>query len=442
MKSFENGGQCVLNASEVRECLAKSWKQSADTSIANIESVTEALFDRKLSIAGVRSFQQNLERIIPVLLRGLMDGPYEDEIRLLQAALGRFWEAVSLRLTDQEDGPAPWSLSQLMDWWNNVDLARWTCEKHCRAWREHLNGILSPQRQRASKCIEEIEKRIPLLHSHLLSHLAEQYDAIEKCMVMNAKLAAYTSDSASLRLFSDAILGPPRDESDALKKVAAFARAVIGNDLSGKKDWLQQVGSLHWVQAEAERLASLYDNDGQLDSNERIINEVACIDPFCPDTDDPLAASIIDKTALEVAKHPDIALEIGDLDGAFKTAGLNARQRKALLMRRNGEIMSRKDVNEWKRAQRAISRNRSNLVKAIAAATKKRIIRAPRISAGSYSGVIREGASYTLPLPDEDKPTQNSPSTKADTSKWFDPSPPPISRSVRKKKHLFKKVST
>jgi hypothetical protein len=440
VESSENRSQCILSASELHAFMAKSWKESADTSIANIESFTEALSDGELSIADARTFQRNLERIIPVLLLGLANGPYEDEIRLLNEVQRVFYEALSACSTNQEDGPPTWSLAQLIAWWSHVDLARLICEQHCRAWRQHLDGILSQQRQRALDCIEEIERRIPLLRSHLLSHLPEQYEAIEKCMIMDAKLTAYASDSSSLRLFSDAIVGPPNDESDALKKVAAFAKAVIGNDLSGQKDWLQQVNSLHWVEAEAGHLASLYDNDGRLDSHEKFIHEVACIDPFYPDTEDPRAAGTIDKAALEVARHPDVAIEIQNLDGALKTVGLNARQRKALLMRRNGEIMSRREVNEWKRAQRAISGNRSKLVQAIAAATKKRVIKAPRISGGSYSGVIREGAGYTLPLPDEDKPTQNSPSPRA--RKWFDSTPPPISCTFRKTKHLFKKVSS
>jgi hypothetical protein len=115
-ESCENTGQCILNAAELQECMAKSWKESADTSVANIESVTEALSGGKLSIADVRIFERNLERIIPVLLRGLADGPYEDEVRLLQEALVGFWEAVSAHSMDQEDGPAPWSLSQLIAW--------------------------------------------------------------------------------------------------------------------------------------------------------------------------------------------------------------------------------------------------------------------------------------------------------------------------------------
>jgi hypothetical protein len=40
----------MLSAAELDERMATSWKESADTSIANIESVTEALSDGKLSI--------------------------------------------------------------------------------------------------------------------------------------------------------------------------------------------------------------------------------------------------------------------------------------------------------------------------------------------------------------------------------------------------------
>src|SRR5262245_2926911 len=54
VESTENRGQCMLNASEVYECMAQSWKESADTSIANIESVAEAVSDSKLSMADVR----------------------------------------------------------------------------------------------------------------------------------------------------------------------------------------------------------------------------------------------------------------------------------------------------------------------------------------------------------------------------------------------------
>jgi hypothetical protein len=74
-------------------------------------------------------------------------------------------------------------------------------------------------------------------------------------------------------------------------------------------------------------------------------------------------------------------------------------------------IMSRKDLNEWKRGQRAINGKRSKLVQVIEAATKKRVIKASLISDASGSGVIRERAGYNFQLADEDKPTDHFPDT-------------------------------
>jgi hypothetical protein len=136
------------------------------------------------------------------------------------------------------------------------------------------------------------------------------------------------------------------------------------------------------------------------------------------------------------------SLSYRDLAAVFKAGGLNPRPRRALLLRSNDKIMSRKDCNEWKRTQRAIKNNQSRLVKAITAATKKLVIVAPWVSGGSNPGVIREGAGYTFPITDEDKVTQNSPDNEPVTLKWFEKAAPPISRNVRKTRYLFKKVST
>jgi hypothetical protein len=150
----------------------------------------------------------------------------------------------------------------------------------------------------------------------------------------------------------------------------------------------------------------------------------------------------IDEYSLGVAEHPNVHMEIVNLDAVFKEAGLKPGRRRALLLRRNGEIMSRRDLKEWKRSQRAISGKRRELVQAIAAATKKRVIKAPLISGGSFTGVVREGATYNFPLADEDKPTGNLHQSESKTVRWFDSVPPPIFRTVRKTKHLFKKVSS
>lgn len=432
---FGAPAQLQLSAAAIRELLNDRWREGAETTIANIDSVVEAVSDKLLSLADGRTFQQNLERIIPVLMSGLQDGPYEDELRRLNGALRVFAETLNSRPNEPKRKTEPWSLSELIEWWNHVDYARYICERHCRAWRQHLDGLLIEQRQRAIVCIEEIEKRIPLLRSHLLSRQRELGEVIVKCMILNAKLVAYTSDP-SLRLFSNEILGPPTGESDASTKVATLAQAVIGNDLSGRNDWLQEANSLDWVQSEAMRLASQFVNDGRLDSNGKLIQERAYVDPLVDDTGEFRAAGTVDKAAFETASYPNISVSIKDLDGTLKKAGLGARQRSALLMRASGKIMSRTDVNEWKRGQRAIKSGRSQLIKAITDATKKRVIKAPLISGGSYSGVIREGATFTRLVPDEDvaAPSSSSPTGE----KWFRSAPPPIPRINRKRKHLFK----
>jgi hypothetical protein len=58
-ESSENRGQCLPSEAELYEVVTKSWKGNADTSIANINSVTEALLDRKLSIVDGRRFRLN-----------------------------------------------------------------------------------------------------------------------------------------------------------------------------------------------------------------------------------------------------------------------------------------------------------------------------------------------------------------------------------------------
>jgi hypothetical protein len=132
-------------------------------------------------------------------------------------------------------------------------------------------------------------------------------------------------------------------------------------------------------------------------------------------------------------------MRIEDPAAVFKAGGLNPRQCRTLLLRWNDQIMSRKDCNEWKRSQRAIKSNQSRLVKAITAATKKRVIVAPLVSGGSNPGVIREGAGYSFPITDEEKVTQNSPGAGPVPLKWFEKAPPSISHNLRKTRHLFKK---
>jgi hypothetical protein len=190
------------------------------------------------------------------------------------------------------------------------------------------------------------------------------------------------------------------------------------------------------------RLAKwLYKSDGRIDSAGNIIREVAYLDPLYSESGEIESRSTIDAASWRVSDKPEIRTEYEDWNGILKSAGLTPPQRRALILRKNGQITSRERLNEWKRGERAIKSKRSELVGAIEAATKRRIVMAPQISAASYSGVFRDRGSFVRALPNDDEPLQSIPS-KARASKWFDLNPPPISATVRKTKHLFKKLST
>src|SRR3954471_4913532 len=105
-------------------------------------------------------------------------------------------------------------------------------------------------------------------------------------------------------------------------------------------------------------------------SSGRRIRELAFIDPLARDGQDLPTADPIEKASLAMANHPDVRLELEDMQGVLKKAGLKPRDRKVLLMRRNGDIMSHKDVADWKRSQRAINGNHSELTRTISSATK------------------------------------------------------------------------
>jgi hypothetical protein len=193
---------------------------------------------------------------------------------------------------------------------------------------------------------------------------------------------------------------------------------------------------------EAAQLAKRrYEHDGRVDSRGHFVCEVANLDPLFSESGETKASGAIDKASWHASASPEIRTEYEDWDGILQSAGVNPRQRRALLLRKNGEITSRNRLDEWKRGERVINRKRSALVRAIEAATRKRIIMAPQISAANYSGVIREGGGFVRPLPEDDKPAANLPPDE-EGSKWFGLNPPPITPSIRKIKHLFKKVST
>jgi hypothetical protein len=436
------------NAQELQELRnaieQRGWEDSADFITREIEFVTDLCVARKLATGEIQRFRRETQVTVDSLMDA-QDRPYVEEIRGLRKALQDFNHAQESlgRTPPSNDESRTWTLAKARLWHDHLDSSRQKFELICLSWRFNLLGAMREHFDRcALACIEEIERRLPILRLGRLADVELQREAIEKCVIFNAKLTVYADDSDCLKLYSSHIVGLPADEADAFKKVAAFSRAICHSELKGEEGWLQHVEPIHWLVRETGRLAALYENDGRLDSNEELIHERAYVDPLYLDTGEVLAPGTIDKASFELSQHPDVRMEVEDLKVVFKTAGLKGPQREALLMRANGKIMSRKDVKEWKRSQRAISSNRSKIVKVIAAATKKRTIKAPRISAGSDPGVIREGAAYTFPFPDEDEPMKNSRGPKSDSTKWFESAPPPISRSVRKTKHLFRKVST
>jgi hypothetical protein len=443
----------VRTAEDLAELFGSSnLREIAELVIANIESVAEACARGWLSHSDVGVFRKNTGQIVTVLIPLLQAGStiievpsnlFWDEIVRILKASQTLDEAYSARLAGGGDSrPVFWRLrgeNGLIEWWNAVDRARLHCEQTCSFYRTKWDFPTPEDRQQVSSCIQQIESRIPLLRSHLLSNFAVQYDTIEKCMLLCGQILVYGADLDSLRLFATAVFGSPKEESDALYRISAVSEALAG-PASGQEDWMLVFDSTHTVWKNARRLAWRYRNEGLLDSKGRVIRECAFIDPLDTHDESPILATI-DQVSLESARHPCVGAEIDDLEAVMKKAGLKPRQRKVLLMRRNGKIMSRSDVSDWKRGQRAIKKNRSKLVAAIEEATKKRIIKSPPISAGNYPRVYREGGTYARSIPGEDQPfRKDTPETSVQP--WFKSNPPPIARSDRKKKNLFKKVST
>jgi hypothetical protein len=191
----------------------------------------------------------------------------------------------------------------------------------------------------------------------------------------------------------------------------------------------------------ARMMRARYAYDGRVDSHGKILSEIAYIDPLYSETGEIEALGTIDKASWDMCAPPEISFECNDWNTMFKSAGLTPRQRGALLLRKNDQITSRSDLNEWKRGERAIKGRRSKLMRAIEAATKKRIIKAPCVSAGNHSGVIRDGMSFIFKDLEGDTPLQRH-EPELEAPKWFHLKPPPIRSNVRKTRHLFKKVST
>jgi hypothetical protein len=257
-----------------------------------------------------------------------------------------------------------------------------------------------------------------------------------------------------LSWFREAELGLHGNALDPYIAQALFGMRITGTELIMPGDMTVKRGNEEMSFADSSeselydkllqtaRLAKwLYKSDGRIDSAGNIIREVAYLDPLYSESGEIESRSTIDEASWRVSDKPEIRTEYEDWNGILKSAGLTPPRRRALILRKNGQITSRERLNEWKRGERAIKSKRSELVGAIEAATKRRIVMAPQISAASYSGVFRDRGSIVRALPSDDEPLQSIPS-EARASKWFDLNPPPISVTIRKTKHLFKKLST
>ena len=422
---------------ELRDTIKRcGWKGTADLATHDIEFVVDLYDAGHLVVAEIRDFLRGMQITIDTLWE-LSDGSHEEEVRRLRRAAQSFNRVMASRrdVPIKNHGRERWSLGKAITWCEYLQEMRRFSQACCDSWRCHF-GAAGENERPEFRFIEEIEKRIPVLRLTRLADVPAQSAAIEQVVFLNATLTVYAGHSEPLRRCCNSI-APAKGKSDSSERRAAFPEAL----LSSLADWVCDVAPVRKVQAEVYRCERLFRNDGRLDSQGRLINERAYLDPLYDDTGEVRSLGTIDDYSREVADHPNVHMEIENMDTVLKNAGLSPSQRRALLLRWNGKIMSRKHFREWKLGQRAISSKRSNLIKAIEAATKKRVIKAPLISGGSYTGLIREGAGYTFPLPDEDKPT-DSHSLKLDTTRWFNATPPPISRSHRKTKILYKKVST
>ena len=201
---------------------AFGWRESAGLIASGIEFVADLCTARKLSLFEIRNFRQDT-RIALKILAELPDRPSEVEVRRLANAVNVFNQSLATRRGQHlpDGGDEPWTLSQAMDWREHVDYARQVCERCCESWRmAHLDRLSQEHREPALRCIEEIEKRIPLLRSGRLADVPKQREAMEKCAILSGQLAGYADDITTFELYAEAIVHDP-------KKWAALLEALI-----------------------------------------------------------------------------------------------------------------------------------------------------------------------------------------------------------------------
>jgi hypothetical protein len=163
---------------------------------------------------------------------------------------------------------------------------------------------------------------------------------------------------------------------------------------------------------------------------------------------DPLYQDPIQEMALSPYELSD-----EDLDAAAKVVGIKAQKRKDLILMKNGKLTSRSDFNRWRAGQRTIHNKRSKLAAVLEAAYRPRSItsRACWVSSASIASYLeflgtgirdgREVALFAWALQDVSEEDDGAAVERETHSKWFEATPPPIARTLRKTKYLFKKVA-
>jgi hypothetical protein len=138
-------------------------------------------------------------------------------------------------------------------------------------------------------------------------------------------MAAYPLDISTSPTSSAPSTSSPRAAAEGASRTIDGYEAM---HLSGQIRWLPKgdvVGQRRFIHTLS--LASLRNSMLNI-AGPSLPSLAICNRSLYPDTEDPWASGTIDKVALEVARHPDTAIEIQDLEAAFKAAGLNALSRR------------------------------------------------------------------------------------------------------------------
>jgi hypothetical protein len=148
-------------------------------------------------------------------------------------------------------------MSDVTVWRRHVEERHQFLELCCRSWRAHFQAHPSGEQTTVLASIEEIEKRIPILLSTDLADADAQHDSIEKCLILNGKLASYAGvpsddckrftklivrdwrlDAPLLEALAESKWLDAKEPRAYLGRVARSHRAGLGGELPRKSDAL------------------------------------------------------------------------------------------------------------------------------------------------------------------------------------------------------------